>query len=395
MTMTAEADAARKPKTALKLPFDAARLDRLLEEEGIDTVVVCSKANIQYLLGGYRFFFFDHFDAAGPSRYLPLLIYQKGHPERAAYICNTMESFERDNGRFWVPTVEPRTWGSVESMTLAIEHLKSLGKIGRIGVERSFLPADAEAALRDAMAGVEIVEAWSPLERLRAVKTPEELALIRKASDGVVESMLAVMTGHGPGSSKRELVQALREEEVKRGLTFEYCLITAGTSLNRAPSDQVWGEGDILSLDSGGNYGGYIGDLCRMAIQGEPDSELVDLLAEIDAIQQAARKPIRQGATGTALYASAGETHRRSPHADITHFVAHGMGLVTHEAPRLTFTRQDMDKPLEAGMVLSIETTMHHTRRGFIKLEDTVVVTKDGWEAFGDIGRGWNRGGSA
>ena len=48
------------------------------------------------------------------------------------------------------------------------------------------------------------------------------------------------------------------------------------------------------------------------------------------------------------------------------------MGLVTHEAPRLTYQpRTDMDKPLEAGMVLSIETTMHHPRRGFIKLEDT------------------------
>ena len=36
------------------------------------------------------------------------------------------------------------------------------------------------------------------------------------------------------------------------------------------------------------------------------------------------------------------------------------MGLVTHESPRLTYTRQDMDKPLEAGMILSIETTLHH-----------------------------------
>jgi Xaa-Pro aminopeptidase len=41
-------------------------------------------------------------------------------------------------------------------------------------------------------------------------------------------------------------------------------------------------------------------------------------------------------------------------------------------------------------MVLSIETTNPH-KRGFIKLEDTVVVTKDGWEAFGDRARGWNR----
>jgi Xaa-Pro aminopeptidase len=68
------------------------------------------------------------------------------------------------------------------------------------------------------------------------------------------------------------------------------------------------------------------------------------------------------------------------------------MGLVTHEAPRLTYTRQDMDAPLEAGMILSIETTLHHPKRGFIKLEDTIAVTKNGWEAYGDRGRGWNRG---
>ena len=54
----------------------------------------------------------------------------------------------------------------------------------------------------------------------------------------------------------------------------------------------MWAAGDILSLDSGGNYKGYIGDLCRMAIQGEPDGELQQLLGEIDEIQLAARKPI-------------------------------------------------------------------------------------------------------
>ena len=47
-----------------------------------------------------------------------------------------------------------------------------------------------------------------------------------------------------------------------RGLTFDYCLIAAGPSLNRAPSDQRWEKGDVLSLDSGGNYHGYIGDVC-------------------------------------------------------------------------------------------------------------------------------------
>jgi len=73
-----------------------------------------------------------------------------------------------------------------------------------------------------------------------------------------------------------------------------------------------------------------------MAIQGEPDAELKDLLAEIDAIQMAARKPIRAGALGSDIYASADELLRRSANGNLLEFVAHGMGLISHEAPRLT-----------------------------------------------------------
>ena len=141
------------------------------------------------------------------------------------------------------------------------------------------------------------------LERMRAIKTPDELAKLKIASDAVLDSMKAVIANHGPGATKAELSEALRREETNRGLTFEYCLITAGTSLNRAPSDQVWGEGDILSLDSGGNYHGYIGDICRMAIQGEPDAELEDMLGDIEAIQRASMKPIKAGAMGSEVYA--------------------------------------------------------------------------------------------
>ena len=67
-------------------PFDSARFDDLLDEAGMDAVVVCSKHNIQYLLGGYRFFFFDHFDAIGVSRYLPFLVYVKGRPDQSIYV---------------------------------------------------------------------------------------------------------------------------------------------------------------------------------------------------------------------------------------------------------------------------------------------------------------------
>ncbi len=378
-------------------PFDRARLDALLDEAGMDAAVISSKHNIQYLFGGYRFFFFDHFDAIGVSRYLPLLVYVKGRPDQSTYIGHAMESYEKDLGKFWTPAFQTAR-ASLDSAQLAIDYLRKLG-VKRVGIERAFLPADAAELMARELPEVTFVEAHLPLERLRARKTREELDLLRLASELVVDSMLAVIASHGPGATKAEVVEALRREEVNRGLTFEYCLITAGTSLNRAPSDQVWGAGDIMSIDSGGNYKGYIGDLCRMAIQGEPDSELEDLLAEVDAIQMAARKPIRQGAKGGEIYASAGEVLKRSSRANSIEFVAHGMGLISHEAPRLTahgpvpYPAYDSDRPLESGMVISIETTIADPRRGFIKLEDTVAVTDQGWEAFGDRGRGWNRAG--
>jgi Xaa-Pro aminopeptidase len=387
------------PQTITKpIPFDAARLDQLLAEADIDVLLVTSKHNIQYLLGGYRFFFFEYMDAIGVSRYLPVLVYQRGKPENSGYVGCPMERFEKELDRFWTPQVMTSSNYSKHAMQQAVEHIKKLGgKTRRVGVETAFLPADADATLRRGLPESEIVDAMFPLERLRLRKTPEELVKLRNASDQVVDAMLATFRKCAPGMTKNEVVETLRREEVNRGLSFDYCLITAGSNQNRAPSDQRLKAGDIISLDSGGNYHGYIGDLCRMGILGEPDGELEDLLGAIDEVQQAARKPIAHGAPGGDIYAAAEGLLKTSPHRAYVEFLAHGMGLVSHEAPRLTATgpvpydAYDAPRPLESGMVVSIETTMKHPKRGFIKLEDTVAVTGNGYEAYGDIGRSWNR----
>jgi len=389
-------------KVAPSIPFDADRLDRLMDEAGIDVLLTTSKHNVQYLLGGHRAFFFESMDAMGLSRYLPVLVYPKGARQKAAYFGHRMEGFQKENDPFWVSESQTNSSGTVDAMQKAIDYARKLGaKPRRIGAELGFLPVDAGTALRNAFPDSEIVDALFVLERLRAVKSPEELRKLRVASERVIESMLAVIANHGPGATKRELTEALRREETNRGLTFDYCLITAGSSLNRAPSEQKWGKGDVLSLDSGGNYHGYIGDLCRMAIHGEPDAELEDLLAEIESIQRASMKPIKPGARGSVVYAAAEPLVHKSKHHNHMHFLAHGMGLVSHEAPRLTATgpvpydAYDADRPLERGMVVSVETTLQHPQRGFIKLEDTVVVTDNGFEIYGEGGRGWNRGGTA
>ena len=60
-------------------------LDKLMDEAGIDVLIATSKHNVQYLLGGHRAFFFDYMDAMGLSRYLPVMVYAKGAPDKAAY----------------------------------------------------------------------------------------------------------------------------------------------------------------------------------------------------------------------------------------------------------------------------------------------------------------------
>lgn len=387
---------------ALAIPFDANRLDRLMDEAGIDVLLATSKHNVQYLLGGHRAFFFDYMDAMGLSRYLPIVVYPKGKPDKAAYFGHRLENFQHQVKPLWAPEVQANSSGALDTMRKATDYLRGSGvPAKRIGIETTFMPMDAGAALKAAMPDSELKDALVVLERQRLRKSPEELAMLRAASEKVIDSMMAVIAAHGPGSTKQEIAEALRREEVNRGLTFEYCLIAAGTSLNRAPSEQRWEEGDVLSVDSGGNYHGYIGDLARMAILGEPDAELEDLLGEIETIQRAAFKPIRAGVPGGVIYEAGEALVAKSKQHNNLDFLAHGMGLVSHEAPHLTnhgpvpYTDEDARRPLETGMVISIETTLKHPQRGFIKLEDTIVVTDTGFEIFGEGGRGWNRGGTA
>ena len=226
-----------------------------------------SKHNVQYLLGGHRAFFFESMDAMGLSRYLPVFVYAKGEPQKAGFFGHRMENFQNEVKPFWVVRAQRQEF-RLDRRDGKGRRIRpqAHAEAKRIGAELAFIPADSMAVLRKAFPNSEITDALFVLERLRARKTPEELKMLQIASDAVIDSMEAVFKNFGPGATKAELTEALRREETTRGLTFDYCLIAAGSSLNRAPSDQRWEKGDVLSLDSGGNYHGYIGDVARMGV---------------------------------------------------------------------------------------------------------------------------------
>ncbi|QKV74057.1 Xaa-Pro peptidase family protein [Amycolatopsis sp. Hca4] len=382
----------------MDLPFDANRLDALMDECGADVVVATTRFSVQHLLGGYRYFFFAGFDAIGVSRYLPALVYVKGAPELACYVGCGNEEWGTEVFPLWVPDVRNRSWSSLDTARAIAELLEERGLAeSTIAVEKAFLPMDAADALRDSMPAASFVDAHRILEGVRAVKSAWELELVRTASIGIIDAMTATFAASAPGETKLDIVERFRREQTDRGLVFDYCLVSCGAEFNRAPSSRVWRAGEALSLDSGGMYQGYIGDLARMAVAGAPTALMRDLLAEVESVQQGARAAVGPGRRGGDVFSVAEKALAACPHAGEMFFVAHGMGLITHEAPRLTGTgpvpypADHAEAPLEPGMVLSIETTLANPDAGIVKLEDTLIVTEDGWEAPGDGARGWNQ----
>ena len=163
----------------------------------------------------------------------------------------------------------------------------------------------------------------------------------------------------------------------------------------------MWGEGDILSLDSGGNYHGYIGDICRMAIQGEPDAELEDMLADIEEIQRAAMKPIKAGVMGSEVYRAADE--RGSPSRSTTttctsSATAWGWSATRRRGSPQTgpvpYDDYDAHRPLETGMVISVETTLRIPSAASSSSRTPWSSPTTGYDIYGDGARGWNRGGT-
>jgi Xaa-Pro aminopeptidase len=133
--------------------------------------------------------------------------------------------------------------------------------------------------------------------------------------------------------------------------------------------------------------------MSRMAVMGQPTPLMREILNEIRFVQDQTRVAIAPGRLRREVYEVGRRAIEQCKFGKSFGFVTHGMGLIAHEAPRLWHNDEigydgaHAERALEAGMVLSIETGIKDPEAGFIKLEDTVIVTESGWEAYGDWGR--------
>jgi Xaa-Pro aminopeptidase len=370
----------------MQLPYDNSKLDRLMDEAGADILLVGTRHNIRYLCGGYYYHFYERFTAIAQGAYTPMLGIPKGQPSKAFFVGIAGEVGQIEDQNIWVPefinagaNVRPNSVTSAEKAAEAIK-ARGLDK-GTIATEADFFSSIAIDCLRRELSGATFIEAIPIMEELRAIKSPEELAIMSRITHADSEAIQETFHNAPKGSTTREIAHMVEREMTNRGLLFP----GGGNTMLRAPSGKVWEKGEVLHLDAGGAESDYLTDVCRMGVRGEPTPLADEIYKACLATQDKVREAIKPGAVCGDLYELGNKALEETGHGDLVNFIIHGVGLVSHELPRFA---SGVERQLEEGMVISVETDVRHPDEGYIKIEDTVAVTAGGCEGMGDLGRG-------
>ncbi|HEX8727527.1 MAG TPA: Xaa-Pro peptidase family protein [Ktedonobacterales bacterium] len=240
-----------------------------------------------------------------------------------------------------------------------------------------------------------LISAGPIIGALRSRKTPTELAHMRKAIE-ITEELFAQVTAYlRPGRTEAEVADMLHAEIRRRGLetswAADHCpTVNAGAASevgHAGPTDIAMQPGDLVHLDFGIAYEGYRADLQRMwYLRSETDPEPPASVqrafqACVDAIE-AGRARLKAGVQGWKVDEAARQTLTAAGYPEYKHALGHSVGLATHDGgpllgPRWPRYGESPERPIEPGSVYTLELGVA-TERGFIGLEDEVLVSKSG-----------------
>lgn len=261
--------------------------------------------------------------------------------------------------------------------------LAELGELlsGRIGFEADAVTFAGYQTL--AGGGLELVPRRGIVERLRAVKDEDELALIRRAGQITTEAFTRLAEEPFVGRPERELAWRLEElfhELGADGPAFPSIVAAGanGATPHAHASEQEIPEGTTVVIDAGCCLGGYASDCTRTFATGPLPDELARAYSLCLEAQRAGLAAVRVGAEGRDVDAAArGVIASAGLGEAFGHGLGHGVGLLVHEAPRLSPESHDV---LRAGNVVTVEPGIYLPGLGGIRIEDLVVAGEDGPE---------------
>jgi Xaa-Pro aminopeptidase len=257
-------------------------------------------------------------------------------------------------------------------------------KLKRIGFEASRINYDVYLRLKQALPlGATLKPVGGVIEKLRMIKSDDEIARIRRSVLTNSRALEKTLRSIRPGISESEIAADLEYQMRKLGgekAAFD-TIVAAGerSALPHArPTSRKLVSDELLLIDMGTCQDGYMSDMTRMLFLGQPSKRVTHMYRAVLEAQLAAVDAVRPGATSAHVDRKARRVLELEGYGKaFVHSTGHGLGLEIHESPRLG--KRDKTR-LEAGMVITIEPGAYIRGFGGIRVEDTVLVTKNGCE---------------
>lgn len=349
----------------------AKRQAKLRELEGIDAVVLVPGANLRYFTGFdfhlserpiLAFFAADGLALVLPELELPQLT---ARPDLQARVFSWSDEAGY-SGAFRAVLKEL----DLQEQVLGIDALTM-----RAGEYLALLAEAPELQVRRAEEG---------LMAIRARKEPEELGAMREAVALSERALTRLLSELELGLSEIAVatrLSALLEAEGSDGHAFKPLVQSGPNSAlpHGSPTGRQLAAGEPLLIDFGGTKGGYLADITRTVFVGEPQPELARIFEVVSAANGAAVAAVKPGVAMQDIDRAARSVIERAGYGEyFIHRTGHGLGLEGHESiPQLA---EGVTRPLEAGMVLTVEPGIYIPGLGGVRLEDDVLVTETGAE---------------
>lgn len=345
------------------------KLMRKMRQAGVPSMLVTHPVNVTYLTG-----------FTGDSSYLLLtadrvvLLSDTRYETQIAEQCPDLEVEIRDAGS----TVVALTGTVLNRMKLA-----------SVAVESSHLSKSTYEQLAT-MLDAELVDTDGWVEQLRAVKDRNELAAIRHAIDLNQRAFEVIRHGLVAGQTESDVATEL-EYQIRRlggdGCAFAPIIaVGARSALPHAhPGANRIDEAPFMLVDWGTRYAGYCSDLTRVFGTARIPPKLRKIHEIVLRASQAAIRRIRPGVSIQEVDAAAREVIDQAGYGPrFGHGLGHGFGLEIHERPFLS--------PIQSGqlltnMVVTIEPGIYLPGWGGVRIEDDILVTRDGHEVLSSIPR--------
>lgn len=226
------------------------------------------------------------------------------------------------------------------------------------------------------------------LETLRSIKDRTEIKALKESAKLLWKGFEHLQTHIKTGITEKALsleFELFCKRNGAEGLAFEPIIAFGPNSAmpHHRSGETRLKRGDLILVDIGVIFHHYHSDMTRVLFWGKSNPLLKRLSAIVQESQRAALKKCRPGALIKEVDEAAREVMRReNMESHFIHNLGHGVGLEIHEFPRLRSRGEEKDLPLQSGMVITIEPGLYLPGVGGARHEDTILITKNGYENF-------------